>query len=702
MSRRSALRALADRMGIEAAYQPIGGGRPRRTRDSTREALLAAMGVDASSEAAARAALRAHDEREAAQLVAPFRVATERARELARLPIRAPAGATRGEWRVEITEEDGTRTLREGSGTIRRTLPSPVPHSLGYHRLSVRVRTPSSEHRAAQTLVVAPRQAANPSEALGKERGVGVTANLSGLRSPRNYGVGDFGDLRELARHTARSGGGFVGLNPLHALWNRGAHVVPYAPLSRRFGNELHLDLDAIPEASTCAAYRRCLASSEVRRTLERVRASDRIDHRAVATLKRRLLLLLHAEFRRRHRDRSTRRGRAYARFRAREGTPLQDFATFVAIGEARFAARGAARALDWRQWPQGLRDPRGGAVREFADTHREDVDFHTWVQFEFDRQLAGASRAARNAGLGLGLYLDLPVGTDPGGYDPWAEPHLFAHDASVGAPPDDFAAAGQDWGIAPLVPEALRADGFRHWIGLLRHALAHARALRIDHVMGLERLYWIPRGRAAREGAYVRQPAAELLGILALESRRHGATIVGEDLGTVPAGLRARLARRGVLSTRVLYFERDGARYRAAARYPARAIVSANTHDLVPLAGFGAASDLALRARAGDGSSAARRRALAERRRAYEGLLRRLRRDGLLPPARAGEPSARRLHCAVVAFLERTPARLVAISLDDLAEETEPINLPGLPQARHASWTRRLRATLDEIFAQS
>jgi 4-alpha-glucanotransferase len=322
-------------------------------------------------------------------------------------------------------------------------------------------------------------------------------------------------------------------------------------------------------------------------------------------------------------------------------------------------------------------------------------VDFHCYVQFELDRQLGAVAEEAD--GLGLGLLGDLALGSAPDGADTWMFPELFVEGARLGAPPDDYSATGQEWGLPPIDPLRLAADGYRYWTLLLRHALQHMGALRLDHVMGLFRQFWIPRGRPAADGAYVRFPAEELLGILALESERRGAVIIGEDLGTVPPGLPARLARRGVLSTRVLYFQRGRTGFRPAARYSPRALVTATTHDHPPLAAFWTGRDLELRHAAGALSAVE----LAEAQRTREGerrsLLRRLQREGHWAPGRPLNDTFAVVG-AVHRFLARTPAPLLGVMLDDLTGETDPVNLPGVGQDRYANWSRRSRISLDTL----
>lgn len=696
MSARPALAALAERAGILPSYVSMrtpgsAEGGVRLTSDATREALLAAMGLDGTSEAAARDALRALDAAEGASLLAPVRVETLGSTAGARLPLRWPRLAGRAAWRVELHEESGRRSVREdrASPGRSRSLPLPAPREPGYHRVHLVVEAGGALHEAEQRFIACPARCPAVREVLGRSRGFGLLANLYALRQRDDWGVGDLSHLRRLVKLAGAGGAAFIGLNPLHALRNRGLDVSPYSPVSRIFRNELILEVAAVPELRECEAARRRLASPGFAARLARLRERPDVDYDGVREAKREILLLLHRCFAAgAHRSE---RARAYARYRQREDPELTAFATFAALDEHLEARTGPA---DWRRWPEAWRSPDSPAVARFREEHAGEVDFHRWVQFELDRQLAGSARAAQRAGLGIGLYQDLALGASAGGYDTWAAPHLYARGASAGAPPDDFSALGQDWGLPPIVPWRLAERGYRDWSRLLRAGLDHAGALRIDHVMGLLRLWWLPEGAAPGEGAYVRYPTRDLLGILALESRRHGAVIVGEDLGTVPAGLAARLARQGILSTRVLLFERSAAGFRPAAGYSRRALTTTTTHDLPPLAGFFAGRDLELRRAVGHIASD---EALAEARRERERTCRALARR-LGPGAEQDGPARAE---AAVRFLSRTPSPLVGFPLDDLVAEVEPVNLPGVPQELHRSWSRRMGVTLEDLPAQ-
>lgn len=697
---RPALRALAERVGIVSSYWDV-SGRLRSTSDATREALLAGMGIDACDETHAARVLAALEAEAMERCLEPVLVWRAWPHAAPAVPVRLPPGCDTGTWRIELREEEGALHAGEGrlpgpgardaEGLVRLPLPAEPPP--GYHELRLELAGPGGARRATQHFVMAPRTAFAIDEQPGARGAFGLWANLYAVRSRSDQGVGDLGDLSALLRLCARAGGAFVGVNPLHAVTNRGHAITPYGPTSRLYRNVLYLDVTEVPELAHCEAARAVLESESFRRAQERLRAAPEIDHGAVLDAKLAVLEPLFACFR--AAGPRGARAAAFEAYRAREGRALEDFATFELLAE-RFGRPGAP-ATHWRAWPAPYRDPRGPAVEAFRREHAERVAFRAWLQFELDRQLAEAAARGRAAGLAIGLYQDLAVGSAPDSADTWMEQALFAQGVSVGAPPDDYAPEGQDWGFPPLVPQRLRADGYRFFRRLLRANFAHAGALRIDHAMGMLRLFWIPEGRPGSEGTYVRSRCDEMLGVLALESRRARALVIAEDLGTVPEGFREQLADWGVLRSAVAWFERDAqGGFRPAAAYPREALATLGTHDLVPLAGHREGVDLCLRRRAGVIDDAQLAAARAARRREHEALLARLRADGFLRGA--GEPTAEELCVAVHAFLAATPCALVAASLDDLAGEREPVNLPGVAVERHRSWSRRMTRTLEEL----
>jgi 4-alpha-glucanotransferase len=687
---RSALRALADRAGVMAAYIDQTGRERRLTTDRTRVALLAAMRVDASSEAAAARELRALRERDRLEIVPAVRVTTD-GREIPLNPTRG--WPSRVDWELELTDERGRvtrdhgRTVRRGA---RRTIVLKRPPELGYHTLRLTVRSREHTMRGEQRLIVVPAQCASVESVLGGERAVGLTANVYTVRSEANWGVGDTGDLRRLCEWASTIGAGFVGLNPLHALRNRGMAISPYGPISRLFRNVLYVDVSAIPELADSPEARLMVERAAPR--VSELRAASRLDYEAIMAVKRPVLGALHAVFVEHHRGRDTPRGRAYARYLAAQGAALDDFATWCAIDERQEGA-------PWRSWPRALQDAHGAAVRAFRERESELVDFHRWAQFELDRQLESVHARARELKLPIGLYQDLAVGAAGDGADAWMNADLFLEGVSIGAPPDPFATKGQNWGLPAMNPHRLAAGGYAYWAKLIRAALSHAGALRIDHILGLFRQFWIPAGMEGSSGAYVRFPAEDLLGVLALESVRANAAIVGEDLGTVPPEVPPALERWGVLSSKVLFFERDRrGRLKPPRRYPKLALATANTHDLPTIGAFWRELDIDMRLNVGAiPTKRAAMKARHERAAAREALAIALIEEGLWP---LGEGLATdvALRAAVHAFLRRTPSWMVGIALDDLAGELEPVNLPGVSPDRWPSWTRRMAMPIEEM----
>ncbi len=699
---RPALHALADRLGIQPSYVDQTGETLRLTSDETRVALLAAMGHDASTEERASLALRALRLAARRRCIEPVRVVRQRSRALRHVVVRVPALRTEAvQWTLVLRTEEGTETRWTGTthgGRSRRLrLELSVVPPLGYHDLTITFEAEGEEHTATQRLIVVPSRCVAPETRLRGRRGFGITANLYTVRSARNWGAGDFGDLGTIAEWLADQGGAFVGMNPLHALRNEGYDVSPYSPISRLFRNPLYLRVDAIPELAHDAEARARVASPELQGALAELRAADMLDYGRIMALRAPVLESLHRTFVRREVAGGSARARGYARFVAREDPQLTQFATFMAISER--------EGPDARRWPEELRDARSDAVARMRRELADRVDYHRWIQFEVDAQLGQAALDASRAGLTLGLYQDLAVGSAASGADVWANPELFVQGATVGAPPDMYSDEGQNWGLPAINPHVLRETGYDYWVRLLRAGFRHAGALRIDHALGLFRMFWVPLGWSARNGAYMTSFSEELFGIVALESARHDALVVGEDLGTVPPEVPRVLERWGVLGSTVQVFERDffTGHFRGAPHYPRMTLATVNTHDLPPLVGWMEARDIALRAELGDLADPAQAAAMREgRRRDAAALVESLIAEGLLPPSARENVTSDALIAAVHAFIRRTPSALVGLSLDDLAHEQTPVNIPGVWQDKYPSWSRRMRRNLEELLADA
>ncbi|MDQ3696971.1 MAG: 4-alpha-glucanotransferase [Gemmatimonadota bacterium] len=724
---RPALRALADRVGIIPEYLDQSGTQTRVTSDETRVDLLAALGFDAATEEAARRALDGLERRERERLLPPAHVvpAGDAALEVR---VRVPAGwqgdigwaltLIIGEERVERTGRDRL----DSSGTLALRLP--VDPGVGYHQVHVRLHRGHEHPEDLSQWIVVPPRCPSPDSLLGGRRVFGIAANLYTLRSKRNWGVGDFGDLAELLRWSGEIGADFVGVNPLHALRNRGGDISPYSPVSRLFQNPLYLDVEAIPELAESSEARALLDAPEYRAKLASLRDASHVSYEEAIALKLGVLACLHRTFAEGHRGGDMARGRPYRRWVAEQGEALESFATFMALeawlGEAGDDASAGgppptsiirppspkrdiesmpaeASRFSWRDWPVEYQNPKSPAVARFRAEHAESVDFHHWLQFELDRQLENAASLARESGLALGVYQDLALGSDSGGSDAWAYQDILATGASIGAPADQYSAKGQNWGLPPLNPVRLAETGYAYWIALLRSAFRHAGGIRIDHILGLFRQFWIPEGKEGKDGAYVRFPTEDMLGILALEAARAAALVVGEDLGTVPPEVPPTLARWGILSSKVLYFERDRLGFHPAASYDPHSLTSANTHDMATIDGFWSGRDVELKLDAGLIDASEANSARADRAHERRELLDRLEKEGII--AEGVEPNSRaELRGAVHDFLCRTPAALVALSLDDLVGEEDPVNLPGVGADKYPSWSRRMRLTIEAL----
>ncbi|MGF1426996.1 4-alpha-glucanotransferase [Kitasatospora sp. LaBMicrA B282] len=642
-----ALVALAHAHGVDSSYDP-GEGEPVRVGAATLIAVLAALGVDASSPQAVELALAEQRAAAAARLL-PHCLVVRVGR---RTALDVPAAA-----RLSIALEEGGRwDLPAGRS---HWLPADLP--LGRHTLHLALAD-RAEHAA---LIVAPaRLPALPG------RGWGFLAQLYSVLSERSWGMGDLGDLAELAQWSAGAlGADFLQLNPLHA----GLPAVPgdpspYRPSSRRFADPVHLRIEAVPEYGYAGpAARADLA--ELARRGDRLRAEvlehdGLIDRDAVWAVKREALQLLHAV------PRGPGREAAYRAWARREGDWLEQYATWCALAERHGA--------DWHHWPAGLRHPGSPQVAAARAELAPAVEFHRWLAWLLDEQLGAAQQAAERAGMGLGLVHDLAVGCHPDGADAWVLQDHLATGISIGAPPDAFNAHGQDWGLPPWRPDRLAEAGYAPYAELLRAAARHAGALRIDHVMGLFRLWWVPAGRPPTEGAYVRYDAEAMLGVLALEAHRAGAAVIGEDLGTVEPGVREELAARGVLGTSVLWFERDWTGKEGAkgaplppARWRAGCLATLTTHDLPSTAARLSGEHVRLRHQLGLLSRplAVEEDAAATELADWKAELVRL---GLL--AADAEPD----QAALYRFLLATPAELVGVWLPDAVGDPRPQNLPG------------------------
>jgi (1->4)-alpha-D-glucan 1-alpha-D-glucosylmutase len=712
MSEPATLERLCARLGIAAEYADI-WGKPHRASDATRRALIAAMGFPADDDGVRRAL----DELENGpwtrglaamrvfrQNAAPYRLS---------LYVPAAAGGQPHHWtleleggethRGEVTPAELTRVAERVIGgkpfwELAFTWNDRLPP--GYHRFTL--APPDAATGESMTLVIAPERCYWPPALEGNGRVWGPALQLYALRSGRNWGIGDLTDLRNAIDAAARAGAGIIGLNPLHALFpHNPEHASPYSPSSRIYMNPLYIDVEGVPEYAECEPARAAVADPAFQARLRALRGEELVDYRGVNELKSAVLELLYAHFRAVHLEPGSERGRAFAAYRERQGEALERFALFNAL-QADFHARDPG-VWGWPVWPEEFREPEAPAVRAWREAHRDRVDYHAWLQWIAEEQLAACGQRSFELGVSVGVYQDLAVSVDRAGAEAWGWQHLYADNASVGAPPDDFNLNGQDWGLPPLIPQRLTESGYAPFIAMLRAAMRSAGALRIDHVMGLRRLFWVPPGGTAADGTYVNYPFEDLLGILALESQRNQCLVIGEDLGTVPDEVRNALGPLGVLSYRLLLFEKDGAgNFKPPEHYPPQALVAASTHDLPTLKSYWLGHDLDVRAQLGlYPDEAARSAQVVNRSQDRARLLMALEGAGLLPEAVTVHPVSSpeltpELAVAIHAFIARTPAKVMVVQMEDVLGQLDQVNLPGTT-SQYPNWRRKLPLNVEE-----
>ncbi|MCV2396240.1 4-alpha-glucanotransferase [Actinotalea sp. M2MS4P-6] len=662
-----ALLELANRHGVVPDFWGFDGTH-RWVAPGTLVGVLGALGVDASSPERIAVELGHAEDEVWRRGVPPVLVLREG--QGAEVPVHVDDGAPVQVW-IEL-ESSGERRepaqldryvpprTVDGRAVGRATFAVPDDLPLGWHRLVAE----SNGARTSGALVVTPRRLELVDD-LDQRRAWGFMAQLYSVRSPRSWGLGDLSDLADLAWGSGRAGADFLLVNPLHA----GECVPPltpspYLPTTRRFVHPLYVRPEDVPEVAYLPIAERSLVEwqAEVARPLSA--DPGPIDRDAVWATKKVALEVIHAA------PRSAARQARFEHFRTEQGRGLEDFAMWCALSE-RYG----------EDWPADASDRTSPLVQQLRAELADRIDFYCWLQWVADEQLAEAQRTAREAGMRLGIMHDLAVGVHPEGADVWALRDVLATGASVGAPPDMYNQQGQDWSQPPWQPEALARAAYRPFRDLLRTVLRHAGAIRIDHVIGLFRLWWIPAGNSARDGAYVRYDHEALIGILCLEAQRAGALVIGEDLGTFEPWVRDYLSDRGVLGTSVLWFEYEDGGVMPPEHYRRLALATVTTHDLPPTAGYLAGEHVDLRHQLGllsEPLEKVRADARAERDRMVDVL----RARGLV----GDDPSERELVEALHRLVLASPSVLVGVSLADAVGERRTQNQPGTDQ-EYPNW---------------
>ncbi|HWI58970.1 MAG TPA: 4-alpha-glucanotransferase [Bacillota bacterium] len=675
------LQQLAQRLGIQTSYLDM-GGRQQEASPETLKAILALWGIETDNSQAIQEALREQEQRHWRQPLAPVTVAWDG--QPTQIEVRLPADLEPREAHCQLHLEEGrcrrldwpagrNRPLEtaeiEGVRYVIRSLLLPAL-PVGYHQLEIEVR--ARVHRSL--IIAAPTKSYSPP---GAPKSWGLFLPMYAAHSAQSWGAGNLQDWQQLSDWVAQQGGNVMGTLPLLAAFldRPICEPSPYSPASRLFWNEFFLDISRVPELAACPAAQRLVRSAPFQQQLQAFRQSPLIDYKGQMALRRQVLEPLAKSF---FASNTLRRGQ-FDRF-LRERPEAIDYAEFRATCDR--------SKTSWHTWQERMR--HGKLQKE--DYAEADKRYHLYTQWLAQEQINAFLKHCRSQGLQF--YLDLPLGVHPDGYDLWRERDAFGLPASAGAPPDFFFTKGQNWGFAPLHPQHIRERGYHYVLQYLRFQMRHTGLLRIDHVMGLHRLFWIPPGLPASQGAYVSYPAEELHALLSLESHRHQTVLVGENLGTVPPEVNAAMARHGLRQMYVVQYEQRPEPKQPLRPVPAFAVASVNTHDMPTFTAHWQGQDILDRTDLGLIPKDKVAKEQAQRKRMNAMLAAYLRRQGLLKAERADAAAVLQ---ACLAWLSASPAELVLLNLEDLWQEELPQNVPGTSTER-PNWRRKARLSIEQI----
>jgi 4-alpha-glucanotransferase len=704
-------------------------GQKHETSIETRKAILKAMGLKIDSTAEILHGIQDRKSKPWKQFIDPVQVISVNAQPLA-IPVYLPIELGRESglaisWYLENEEKisqkknpvlisgsdiriHATRQI-DGRRYMQAFLTDTVQRDIGYYTFHAECRHPemifpnrSDKLVLRSRIIVTPDVCYMPPE-LEHKKVWGLSTNLYALNSRRNWGVGDFTDLRDLVGWLAAAQGSFIGINPLHALPNSHPFgVSPYAPLSRLYRNHIYLDIEHVPEVAESVDLRTEIASEKFRAEIKKIKRKEFIDYEAVTAIKEKVLRKAFNCFFQKHYTGKTKRGRDFQAYVSAEGPALESFSLFLALWKHMKRTRSV---FSWRNWPEEYQRLEGEAVRKFGKRHVRELLYFQYVQWLIDTQMKELSLVVKEHHMPVGLYFDLAVGSVGDGSDAWSYKEVMAHGAQVGAPPDDFSPDGQRWGFPPLIPEKLRESGYEFFRRTIQKNMKYGGAIRIDHALGLFRIFWVPDGIMPKDGAYVEQPSEDLLRIIALESVRNRAVVIAEDLGTIGENVREILNRFRMLSYRLFYFERNypDPSFLTPDKYPETALCAVTTHDLPTLSGYWRAHDIAARRRLGTYADAVWQKHLKDRERDRKLILSALRSQGLIPddyPEKSENTKnmSSALCLAIYRYLDRTPCKLLLVSLDDVIGTLEQQNLPGTVD-EHPNWIQKTPISLAEIL---
>ncbi|HIF9393450.1 TPA: 4-alpha-glucanotransferase [Photobacterium damselae] len=706
MLENSVLKHVAHMAGITDKYISAWGDEAT-VEDETLSRLLAALGYDVRND---EALLESARKKNRTEVLAPVKVIRAGEPMQVELHLGASARVSDFSWRLETEQgEVFEGWLQSQLVADERDEGQPLVFALpndlawGYHKLTVSRKRRKSPYE--MTLIVTPTACYKQTALLNNKKLWGTSVQLYSVRTQHNWGIGDFGDLKQLVADIAKNGGDFVGLNPIHSLFPANPEgASPYSPSSRRWLNVIYIDVSSVCEFAQSDAAQQLVGSHEFQQRLAEARQSNWVNYSEVACLKMAALRLLFDTFVTRHLEKNTERAKQFLNFVEQGGESLLHQAAFDAL-------HALLKSQDdtmwgWPVFPEYYRHFDNQAVQTFIQENQHEVQLYMYLQWLADCQLAEVQELAEEKGMVMGLYRDLAVGVCDSGAETWAQHGELCLDVSVGAPPDILGPLGQNWGLPPLNPEVLVERAYQPYIDLLRANMRHCGALRIDHVLGLLRLWWIPKGESAKAGAYMYYPVEDLLAILALESHRHQCTVIGEDLGTVPDEIIDKLATAGVHSYKVFFFEtaEDGG-YFSPRHYPDQSMAALCTHDMPTLRGFWHCDDLKMGSELGlypdqdalnglfDSRAESKQRILDSL--DWHGYLsQNIGRNAAYVPMDSKLSEGMQLHLAAGA------SALLSLQLEDWLEMDKPVNIPGTVD-EYPNWRRKLSTTLDDLFTR-
>ncbi|OOF85792.1 4-alpha-glucanotransferase [Rodentibacter ratti] len=598
---------------------------------------------------------------------------------------------------LELLDENGISITQKT--TQNSTALSLPPLSFGYYQL----RLSTKSHRYSIRLLVSPKSAFQP-PLLKHKKIWGINVQLYSLRSQSNWGIGDFGDLAYLIKQSAKQGADYVGINPLHLSYPAVPEwASPYSSSSRRWLNFLYLNIPNLPEFRRCKSLQNWFASEAIQTQILALRESETVNYSEIYRLKLTALEQLFAFFNRSKSAEIVERRQLFEQYVKSKGEALQLQGLFNVLDGLEHADhQGKENTIGWLGWRKEWQHLSAIKRKSLLKTHQKQIRFFAWLQWLTEQQLAELQTLCKKCGMQLGIYGDLAVNSSRGSVDVWSDPELYCVNISIGAPPDPLGPVGQNWNLPPYNPSVLKARGFAPFIEMLRASMQYFGVLRIDHVMGLFRLWWIPEGKTAQEGAYVHYPFDELMAILAIESVRSQCLIIGEDLGTVPDEVRSKLNEFQIFSYFVLYFARRDLHFPHTSDYPKNAYATIGTHDVPSLQSFWHCRDLELFEQLNILRGDELKQKYDQRMIDKQALLNCLHRDHYLPPNYEGDALSMAMHdnlnFVIHRYLAEGESQLIGIQLENLLSQEVMFNLPGTLD-EYPNWSKKLAQPLESIF---